>query len=69
MRKTWTIEIKIDVDPDNKELHDVMRQVVNEAGELIFTKASLLSDKKPPQIAMYSDATFEGTEHFKLGDA
>ena len=64
-QRTYKIELKIDVPP---EKHDVMRVAAREAAKHLLAMAMLVSEKRPPQIAVHSNDYFEGTEVIAMDD-
>lgn len=58
VRKTYTIDIKIDFDDDNR--HKVMLHIARKAARQLLTQASLLADNRQPQVGITTDDFFEG---------
>lgn len=61
MRKTYTVEIKVDF--DDEERHELMIPVLRKAARNLLTNASLLADNhRQPQVAVRSEDFFAGPE-------
>lgn len=66
MRYQFTIELRVDYEDKGK--NDVMRKAVGQAARHMFSTAALLSDKIPPDIAIFTDDFFTGAQEIKMMD-
>lgn len=64
--RTFTIELRADF--DNKEKYDMLLHAVREAAHRMLATATLLAEKRKPQIALQCGDMFEGTEAIELFD-
>lgn len=63
-RKTYRIELKLDVSDDNR--HDAMLEVCKQYARDVLASAMLLQDGRPPSVALITDDTFTGSEEISL---
>lgn len=66
MQLTWTIELRCDMLDEGKL--DAITKQVQAAARMLMGTASLISDKTPPRIAIYSDDVFAGNKEIQLFD-
>lgn len=64
--KTFTIELRVDF--DDKEKEQLILQSARMAAKHLFTTASLVADKRKPQIALSTSDMFEGAEQISLAE-
>lgn len=65
-RRTFTIEMKADLD-DNDPRYEPLKQIVQlSARELLAQVMLLASDKKPPQVVAFTEDAFFTTEEIHL---
>lgn len=62
--KTWHIEFRTDFDDKKKD--KIMERVLRELAHAAFANATLLSDKRKPQVAISSADAFIGQEDLLL---
>lgn len=60
MRKTYTIQLKINFNDDSR--HDHALQMMREKAQEVLAMATLISDGRKPQVALQSEDYFEGIE-------
>lgn len=63
-----TIRIELKADFDGQEKHDIMRKAAQEAAKHLRATASLIADKRQPQVAILSDDFFDGESVIPLDD-
>jgi hypothetical protein len=66
MRKTYTIDLKIDFDDDTR--HKVMLHLSRKMARMLLTQAALIADNRQPQVALTCDDFFEGGSKEALMD-
>jgi len=75
MRSTFKIELKIDIDPDDKDTTEAIKEAAREAAQVLYTQALMLSaanasptgrPRPKPQIAIISDSVYIGTDEIAL---
>jgi len=62
MQVTYRIEMKIDIDESETERVAAVREAFREAAKTTYAVAVLMSGKRKPQIAVFADKFFDGTE-------
>jgi len=62
MQVTYRIELKIDISPEETEKLEAVRQAFREAAKTTYAVAVLMSGKRKPQVAVFADKFFDGTE-------
>ncbi len=67
--KCWTIDLRVDFDDKAKE--EIMLKDVRAVAKQLLTTATLIADKRKPDIAIHSDDLFEGRDTinmFEIGE-
>lgn len=57
--KKYVIELRIDVDDDK---HETVLELTKQAAYHLYSQASLIQDKRQPQIALSTNDFFAGAE-------
>jgi hypothetical protein len=66
MRTTFSIEVKMDIGPDDQMA--AMEEVVKVAGRMVFAQAVMLAGKRAPTIAIKADNSFIGEKELNAFD-
>jgi hypothetical protein len=66
---TYRIELKLDVDPSLTDKHDIIRDACKQAAQTLLATATLISDNRRPQVAVFADDFFDGTAEIAVFDA
>ncbi len=64
--KTFTIELRVDFDSEEK--NEIILRAARTAAKHIYTTATLISDKRKPQVALSTSDLFEGSAEISLAD-
>lgn len=64
MQRQFNIELRVDYEDAGK--NDEMRKACAAAARHMFAMANLLADGVKPQVSIYSDDYFQGTQQIEL---
>jgi hypothetical protein len=64
LRTTFTLELRMDL--EGGEQRAIINEALRNAAQMLYAQAVMLSNKRPPQIALRSDNSFEGTDVLDL---
>ena len=62
MQVTYRIELKVDLDETEPERIAAVREAFRKSAQQVYAVAVLMSGKRKPEIACFSDKFFDGTE-------
>jgi len=68
VRTTYTVSLKIDIDPEDKATHEAAVAEIKIAAQVVFAQVSLLQLRRAPQIALTTDNSFMGTQAIEAFD-
>lgn len=60
MQYQFTLELRVDF--EDKDKNEIMKEAVRAAAKHMYATAALLADRVKPQIAIFSDDFFNGSE-------
>jgi hypothetical protein len=62
MQITYKIELKVDFDASDEPKKEAIRSALKEAARTAYAVAVLISGKRRPEVAVFADNFFDGTE-------
>lgn len=64
--RTYSIELRMRLEDETR--FDAVERMMRQSAQQVLTKATLVTDKHPPQVAFKSEDFFEGTEELRVRD-